>query len=596
LRSCAPLPLEEKDSHLEKSLLIEITNQLRSVLGSEAKPEYRDRLAAVQFIVGNSVGLVNLDDANGSASWSSERIGAARDFLVQTHTMGKLSRQLLCQSQGKLTAKRHGIAAAATYVESLVHWALFEEDDNKRGLQIALSHTNISGNERWKIISALLLAGYWRLQSVLPGLLDNQDFSASKVEIWSLIVGCYPHFTQTFPHLADLEKRVDDSYNSTDFSTRYRPKEKDSVRVAVWSHKLGGFLSSITVVHPWLLKLAEPSLTVYVLSERRTNDDVQKQYRNVFGDHFIDCDGLSDAQFITMVQGLDLDVFMPLHPARPHLLEKHRFARCHFDVWGDLPIYGTPDVTLMSAGMLDSAFIKSTRRKFIVIPDPLHVYSALPPVALKPRLPGSVFCFGAFNRGNKANNQVFDVWARVLKECEKSVLLVAFLQADFFTECVLKLEFAKRGIDPARITVAPRVGHTEHLDRHNLIDLMLDTFPLGAGMTAVDTAFMGVPLLSLSADIRPAALHTNRAFFSHLGSEAGISASTTDDYVNYAIDRYKEGPRSVSQRQNLRARTLQSGLFDDKGYVEIMRRVLKIVSEGARSQVTVVDHDTRGAF
>src|SRR5262249_51977354 len=60
----------------------------------------------------------------------------------------------------------------------------------------------------------------------------------------------------------------------------------------------------------------------------------------------------------------------------------------------------------------------------------------------------------------------------------------------------LRREAAARGVDPARLVLAPRVSLPEHLARHVHADLFLDTTPYNAGTTANDALFMGVPVLT----------------------------------------------------------------------------------------------------
>ena len=61
----------------------------------------------------------------------------------------------------------------------------------------------------------------------------------------------------------------------------------------------------------------------------------------------------------------------------------------------------------------------------------------------------------------------------------------------------LRLEAQIRGVDPDRLVFAPRVTNAEHLARHKLADLFLDTFPYNAHTTASDALFMGLPFMTM---------------------------------------------------------------------------------------------------
>src|SRR5438552_2334867 len=54
----------------------------------------------------------------------------------------------------------------------------------------------------------------------------------------------------------------------------------------------------------------------------------------------------------------------------------------------------------------------------------------------------------------------------------------------------------RSGVDGERIVFAPHVRPAEHLGRHAIADLFLDTLPYNAHTTANDALFAGLPLLT----------------------------------------------------------------------------------------------------
>jgi predicted O-linked N-acetylglucosamine transferase (SPINDLY family) len=62
--------------------------------------------------------------------------------------------------------------------------------------------------------------------------------------------------------------------------------------------------------------------------------------------------------------------------------------------------------------------------------------------------------------------------------------------------CNLQREAEARGVEPERLVFAPRVPHAEHLARHRLADLFLDTLPYNAHTSASDALWAGLPLLT----------------------------------------------------------------------------------------------------
>ena len=60
----------------------------------------------------------------------------------------------------------------------------------------------------------------------------------------------------------------------------------------------------------------------------------------------------------------------------------------------------------------------------------------------------------------------------------------------------LQKEAKLRGIDPSRLIFAGNVSREDHLARHKLADLFLDTFNFNAHSTACDALWGGLPLIT----------------------------------------------------------------------------------------------------
>ena len=73
------------------------------------------------------------------------------------------------------------------------------------------------------------------------------------------------------------------------------------------------------------------------------------------------------------------------------------------------------------------------------------------------------------------------------------------LKSNRWAEDNLRSERPKRGIDPDRLVFAERVPQAEHLARHRLADLFLDTFNYNAHTTASDALWAGLPLVTRRA-------------------------------------------------------------------------------------------------
>jgi predicted O-linked N-acetylglucosamine transferase (SPINDLY family) len=60
----------------------------------------------------------------------------------------------------------------------------------------------------------------------------------------------------------------------------------------------------------------------------------------------------------------------------------------------------------------------------------------------------------------------------------------------------LRREAEAAGIDPVRLVFASRASPEDHLARHRLADLFLDTLPYNAHTTACDALWTGLPLVT----------------------------------------------------------------------------------------------------
>jgi predicted O-linked N-acetylglucosamine transferase (SPINDLY family) len=109
-------------------------------------------------------------------------------------------------------------------------------------------------------------------------------------------------------------------------------------------------------------------------------------------------------------------------------------------------------------------------------------------------LPEQGFVFCCFNNNYKILPATFEGWMRMLRAVEGSVLWL--LEDNPTAARNLRKEAAARGVDSARLVFARRLALDEHLARHRLADLFLDTLPCNAHTTASDALWAGLPVLT----------------------------------------------------------------------------------------------------
>jgi protein O-GlcNAc transferase len=110
-------------------------------------------------------------------------------------------------------------------------------------------------------------------------------------------------------------------------------------------------------------------------------------------------------------------------------------------------------------------------------------------------LPETGFVFCCFNNNDKIGPNEFDIWMRLLQQVKGSVLWL--FKSNKWAEENLQKEARKRGVHSERIIFADRMPNAEHLARHRLADLFLDTFNYNAHTTASDALWSGLPIVTM---------------------------------------------------------------------------------------------------
>ena len=109
-------------------------------------------------------------------------------------------------------------------------------------------------------------------------------------------------------------------------------------------------------------------------------------------------------------------------------------------------------------------------------------------------LPERGFVFCSFNGSYKITPQMFDVWMRLLQKTEGSILWLR--ESNDASMRNLRREAERRDVAGERLVFAPAWPLADHLARHRLADLFLDTLPCGAHTGASDALWAGLPVLT----------------------------------------------------------------------------------------------------
>jgi predicted O-linked N-acetylglucosamine transferase (SPINDLY family) len=236
-------------------------------------------------------------------------------------------------------------------------------------------------------------------------------------------------------------------------------------------------------------------------------DDASPMRRRLAGafDRFVDASALSDAGAARVLRDLEVDIAVDL---KGHTTEARLGILAHRPAPVQVTYLGYPGTTgadFVDYVLADRQVLPETEQdqwseKVIYLPECYQANDAARAIAdrtpsrAEAGLPARGFVFCSFNNNYKISPPVFDVWMRLLLQVPASILWA--LEDNAGARCNLQREARARGVDPERLVFAPRVPHPEHLARHRLADLFLDTLPYNAHTAASDALWAGLPLLT----------------------------------------------------------------------------------------------------
>jgi protein O-GlcNAc transferase len=175
-------------------------------------------------------------------------------------------------------------------------------------------------------------------------------------------------------------------------------------------------------------------------------------------------------------------------------------------------------------------------------------------------LPAAGFVFCCFNNAYKLNPHLFRSRMKLLKAVAGSVLWLSEHNATAVNN--LRKEAAAAGVAPDRLVFAKRLASSaDHLARHRLADLFLDTLPYNAHTTASDALWAGLPVLTQIGETfagRVAASLLNAAGLPELIAETG------EQFESMAVELATTPERLSAIRHKLAQNRTTKPLFNTK--------------------------------
>ena len=325
----------------------------------------------------------------------------------------------------------------------------------------------------------------------------------------------------------------------------------DKIRVAYVSCDFFTHATSFLITE--LLELHDrSSFAIYGVDFGPDDGSVlRKRVLETFDTH-LEARSLSDLQIATWMRERYIDIAVDLKGytahARPGIFA-HRAAPIQVSYLGYPGTMGAPFMDYIIA---DAVVIPEVERRFyaekvIYLPssyqanDRRRRISERAPSRAEAGLPENGFVFCCFNNSWKITAPVFEIWMRLLANVSGSVLWL--LEDNRWAAENLRRQAASQGIAPERLVFCGRATNEEHLARHRLADLFIDTFPYNAHTTASDALWTGLPFVTCSG----------RTFASRVAGSL-LRAVGLPELVAASLQEYEQLALSLAvDREKLRA-------------------------------------------
>lgn len=218
---------------------------------------------------------------------------------------------------------------------------------------------------------------------------------------------------------------------------------------------------------------------------------------------------------------------------------------------------------------------------------------------------GRPFTYGVMNRQPKITKAAIRAWVEIARRVPYSQILIKNHRMEspqarealrevcvemgarydngdgrFGQPCL----WVKTAGEPSRIMFTGSSNHYDQLAAHWVIDVALDPFPQGGGVSSFESLWMGVPIVTLTDERPPGRIATS------LLHQVGLddwSCGDVETYIERAVAASQDIPGLIDVRESLRERvvgmpSLQLGSYTravEDGYRTMWRRWLALTAD-----------------
>lgn len=189
------------------------------------------------------------------------------------------------------------------------------------------------------------------------------------------------------------------------------------------------------------------------------------------------------------------------------------------------------------------------------------IRATIPEVTPPPCLENGYVTFGSLNNFVKVNEQVRDLWARLVAGIPNARLMIHMKESrarqgllDFLSE---------RGLPPGRVTLVGYQDGPSYMATYGKMDIALDPSPFAGGTTTFDALWMGVPVVTQAGE--RSSSRGGLGILATLGRRDWV-ASSPEEYIAIARRLASDPVELAKIRKGLRDEIRASPLMDNKGF------------------------------
>jgi protein O-GlcNAc transferase len=327
-----------------------------------------------------------------------------------------------------------------------------------------------------------------------------------------------------------------------------------------------------------LLNYNKRKFEVFCYAGNREEDELTEQFKQN-STKWISTSSMDDSLLAEAIKTDCIDILVDLsgHTKGNRLLTfANKPAPIQITAWG-YP-HGT-GMDAMDYLFADPYFFDHSERsklteKVIDLPCVIHLLDVIPfpKVTDPPACKRGYITFGAFNRLEKNNPEVYSLWIEILRRVPTAKLLIKSATLDNKIH-IKKIEsfFQDKGISLHRLIFLGSTAPKKHRKTHGEIDIMLDPFPHNGGMTTLESLKMGVPILTHEQKTR---CPTSASILHVLGLDSWC-AQNDNDYIEKAVSLANDSQALKTLRHQLRNRFDESVLGNSQLYTHKVETIYR---------------------